>query len=80
MMFACLRVFVMKNTSVKEMGRRGKRRDSKISVMICLGVFHGQTIGKCEGTSDGGRQDANATVLVEEEGREGSFRKVHADV
>jgi len=72
-----LRLFIM---SIEEVWRRGKRRDGKVSVLNCLTVFHGQTVGKCKGMSGNGCQSASATVFVEEEGREGGFGKAYAHV
>ena len=34
------------DSSVEKVGRRGKRRDSKVSVLIYLAIFHGQAVGK----------------------------------
>lgn len=70
----------MKNTSVEEVRRRGKRRDSKVSIVVCLAAFHGQTVRECEGTGDDRRQGAGVTGFVREESREGDFGKTHANV
>ena len=34
------------DTSVEEVGRRGKRREGKVGVLIYFTVFHGQAVGK----------------------------------
>jgi hypothetical protein len=62
----------MKSTSVEEVGRGGKRRDGKVSVLICF--FHGQIVGEREGTRD---DSASATGFVKEER---GFSKTHANV
>ena len=68
------------DTSVEEVGGRGKRRDSKVSVLIYLAVFQGQVVGKWEGAGNDRRQGASATGFVKEESREGGFGKAHANV
>ena len=63
------------DTSVEEVGRRGKRREGKVSVLIYLVVFHGQAVGKWEGTGDD-----SVTGFVKEESREGGFCKAYANI
>lgn len=53
-----------KKTSVEEVWGRGKRRDSKVSVLICSAIFHGQTVG--EGKTRGERLARTSAVERED--------------
>ena len=70
----------MKYTSVEEVGRRGKRGDGKVSVLIYLVVIHGQAVDQWEGTGDDRRQGPSVTGFIKKESREGGFGKAHANV
>lgn len=65
----------VKNTSVEEVRRRRKRRDGKVSVLNCLVVLHGQTVGECKGTGGDRRQHVSATRFVKKKDRERGFGK-----